>query len=40
MTKPTVEAVYSNRFAGKVKLTAAEWDAAAANVSSFARMMA
>jgi ABC-type nitrate/sulfonate/bicarbonate transport system substrate-binding protein len=40
MTKPTVEAVYSNRFAGKVKLTAAEWEAAAANVSSFARMMA
>jgi ABC-type nitrate/sulfonate/bicarbonate transport system substrate-binding protein len=39
MRKPTVEAVYSNRMAGNIKLSAAEWDAATANVSSFAQMM-
>lgn len=40
LRKPSVEAIYSNGMAGKVKLSAAEWDAAAANVSSFAQMMA
>ncbi len=40
MTRPTLDALYTNRMAGNIKLSAAEWDAAAANVAPFAQMMA
>ena len=40
MRRPVADALYSNRMAGRVKLSPAEWDAAVANVAPFAQMMA
>ncbi|HZF77236.1 MAG TPA: ABC transporter substrate-binding protein [Acetobacteraceae bacterium] len=39
-TRPAVEALYSNRFAGRIRLTSAEWDAVRGRVAPFSQLLA
>jgi hypothetical protein len=38
--RPATDQLYTNRFAGNIKLTAAEWDAARARKAPFAQFLA
>jgi ABC-type nitrate/sulfonate/bicarbonate transport system substrate-binding protein len=39
-TRPNVEALYTNRFAGRIRLSAAEWEAVRGRVAPFSQLLA